>query len=120
MIGSAPWWLWGFEMGVNEWGVTIGNEAVQTREPTHHAALIGMDLIRLGLERAQTADSAVEIIGALIEEYGQGGSCEAVGLSHLSELVHHRRSGTAPGSWKRPVIAGWRSACGNGRRSPIC
>lgn len=76
-IGSAPWWLWGYEMGVNEWGVTIGNEAVHTREATHDRALIGMDLVRLGLERARTAAGAVEIIGALIEQYGQGGSCEA-------------------------------------------
>lgn len=76
-IGSAPWWLWGFEMGVNEWGVAIGNEAVQTREATHEQALIGMDLVRLGLERATTADQAVQVIGALVEQYGQGGSCEA-------------------------------------------
>ena len=77
MIGSAPYWLWGFEMGVNEWGVTIGNEAVHTREANHDRALIGMDLVRLGLERARTAEEAVDIIGALIEHYGQGGSCEA-------------------------------------------
>jgi secernin len=64
-------------MGVNEWGVTIGNEAVHTREATHERALIGMDLVRLGLERARTASDAVAIIGALIERYGQGGSCEA-------------------------------------------
>ncbi|HRA48940.1 MAG TPA: C69 family dipeptidase, partial [Thermomicrobiales bacterium] len=75
-IGSAPWWLWGYEMGVNEWGVTIGNEAVHTREPGHDRALIGMDLVRLGLERAMTAAAAVRIIGGLVEAYGQGGPCE--------------------------------------------
>ncbi len=77
MIASAPYWLWGCEMGVNEWGVTIGNEAVHTREPSHEPALIGMDLVRLGLERAQIAREAVDVIGSLIERYGQGGSCEA-------------------------------------------
>ena len=38
-----------------------------------------MDLVRLGLERSTTADEAVAILGALVEQYGQGGSCEAVG-----------------------------------------
>ena len=77
VIGSRPHWLWGFEMGVNEWGVAIGNEAVLSREPSETAGLIGMDLVRLGVERARTADLAVRIIGALVERHGQGGSCEA-------------------------------------------
>ena len=76
-IGSRPYWLWGFEMGVNEWGVAIGNEAVLTREPYDDPGLIGMDLVRLGLERGTTADEALRAMTALIEQYGQGGSCEA-------------------------------------------
>jgi dipeptidase len=76
LIGSRPCWLWGFEMGVNEWGVAIGNEAVLTREPSEDLALIGMDIVRLALERATNAAGAVRVIGEMIERYGQGGSCE--------------------------------------------
>lgn len=38
--------------------------------------LLGMDLVRLVLERARTSKEAVEIAGHLIEAHGQGGSCE--------------------------------------------
>ncbi|MCS7285648.1 MAG: C69 family dipeptidase [Anaerolineae bacterium] len=71
-----PFWIWGCEMGVNEHGVAIGNEAVFTRDPYHKGpGLIGMDFIRLALERAETAQQALEIIIQLLETYGQGGNC---------------------------------------------
>ncbi len=78
MIGSQPHWLWGFEHGVNEHRVAIGNETVFTKEYPGESGLLGMDLVRLGLERAKNAAEALEIITSLIEEYGQGGSayCE--------------------------------------------
>jgi dipeptidase len=34
-----------------------------------------MDLVRLALERAATAREAVQVITALLEQYGQGGNC---------------------------------------------
>ncbi len=70
-----PDWIWGAEMGVNEHGVAIGNEAVFTRLPKGPDALTGMDLLRLALERADTAASALEIIVSLLEQHGQGGNC---------------------------------------------
>ena len=77
-IGSRPTWLWGVEHGVNEHGVAIGNEKIWTtgRPRDRAPALLGMDLVRLGLERAHTADEALAVMTALIETHGQGGSGE--------------------------------------------
>ena len=77
MVLCKPSWIWGAEMGVNESGVAIGNEAVFTKSGTKRArdALTGMDLLRLALARADTAKAAVEVITALLETHGQGGNC---------------------------------------------
>lgn len=85
VIGSQPWWLWGFEHGVNEHGVAIGNETVFAREPLGATGLLGMDLVRLGLERARTATEALDVITALLEEHGQGGS----GQFHVEWPYHN-------------------------------
>jgi len=78
---SRPRWCWGAEHGVNEAGVAMGNTTVYTtHDPrTARPALIGMDLVRLALERAATAQEAVGVTTTLLERYGQGGSGHDLG-----------------------------------------
>jgi secernin len=84
IILSQPFWMWGGEMGVNKFGVTIGNEAVFTIEPQKNKGLLGMDMLRLALERSMTAKDALETIIELLETYGQGGNC-----GYKSKLNYH-------------------------------
>jgi secernin len=79
-IGSKLWWAFGYEEGMNEYGVAIGNEAVFSKEPLQWGdGLLGMDLLRLGLERGKTAYEALHVMIALLEKYGQSGDCERPG-----------------------------------------
>lgn len=71
-----PFWIWGAEMGVNEKGVVIGNEALFTRvRPEKKPGLTGMDLLRLALERACDAEESATVITDLLKRYGQAGPC---------------------------------------------
>jgi secernin len=141
---SQPWWMWGAEMGANEHGVVIGNEAVFTRgagRERSDSALLGMDLLRLGLERGATAENAVEVIVGLLEQHGQGGSCshehprftydnsfivadpdgaivlETAGRRWATERVTGRGGRSATGSPSPPSLAPTPTRCAAGSRS---
>ena len=79
-ILSQPTWLWGAEHGINEHAVAIGNEKVWTTEQPASATpgLIGMDLVRLGLERARSASEALDVLTTLLGEHGQSGIADQI------------------------------------------
>ena len=76
---DRSFWAWGGEIGCNEHGVAIGNEAAFSNQTEEKDGVIVLDLLRLGLERAATAREAVEVIGAHVVEYGQGGNVQMMG-----------------------------------------
>ncbi|MBU2510736.1 C69 family dipeptidase [bacterium] len=85
-ILCRPFWMWGAEMGANEKGVTIGNEAVFTKMPYNTSSgLTGMDMLRLALERSHTAEQALDVIVGLLSDYGQGGIC---GYNNKKMIYH--------------------------------
>jgi hypothetical protein len=112
---SRPTWLWGAEHGLNEHRLAIGNEMIFTVDDASKAppALLGMDLVRLGLERATTAEEALEAMTTLLERHGQGGIGDRVhGLAYWSSfLISDPTSAwvleTSGSTWAaRPVAAG--------------
>ena len=113
---SKPFWMWGAEMGANECGVTIGNEALFTKVGQEASpGLIGMDLLRLGLERGASAQEALLVITQLLEQYGQSGNC---GLTHqffyqnsflITDLHESWVLETAGRQWAAERVTGIRS-----------
>jgi secernin len=76
-LGCRPYWCWGYETGMNEAGVVGGNTAIYTRARAEMAGepygLLGMELLRFGLERGRSAEESVSAIVDLLEHYGQWG-----------------------------------------------
>lgn len=112
---SKPFQMWGAEMGVNEHGVAIGNEAVFTkfRFARRNDGLTGMDMLRLALERADSAPNALETILQLLHDHGQdacGGYRNKRFFYHNSFLIADPREGwlleTAGSFWALKQVKG--------------
>ena len=89
-----PSWMWGCEMGFNEFGLNIGNEAVFTKEKYGENRLLGMDMIRIALERCRASQEALDLMIELLGTYGQGGNCgyEKNFTYHNSFLIADKNS----------------------------
>lgn len=118
VILSKPFQMWGAEMGVNEHGVVIGNEAVFTKIkfPQKDTGLTGMDLVRIALERCENAVEARETITTLVEEYGQDacGGYENKGFYyHNSFIIADKETAwileTAGRHWAAKRVSGFGS-----------
>ncbi len=84
MILTKAFWTYGCEIGINEYGLAMGEEAVYTTEPPETKdGIIGPDLVRLALERSRNCQEAIDVMTGLLEKYGQGGSAELKGNSHF-------------------------------------
>ncbi len=79
IILGKSFWSWGAEIGCNEHGVAVGNEAAFSNQKEAKDGVVCLDLLRLVLERARTAREGVEIAGHHVETYGQGGNCQMMG-----------------------------------------
>ena len=112
---SRPSWIWGAEMGINDQGVSIGNEAVFSTSAIDKHGLLGMDILRLALHNSANAQEAVSLITHLISTYGQGGNASYNGyLSyHNSFLIHDGKDAfvleTAGKRWALKEVASFAS-----------
>lgn len=80
--GSGSAGAFGVSFGVNEHRVAVAcNDANSRDNLSYDAGLSDNDVVRLTLERAQTAKEGMEIIAALTETYGQAyhGECYEIG-----------------------------------------
>jgi secernin len=116
VVLCRPFWIWGAEMGANDRGVVIGNEGLLSRSAApEEESLTGMDLVRIGLERASTAAEAVDILGQLLDQYGQGGNCGHPAPNYYNNgfLIADPREAfvleTVGAEWVSETVQGWRS-----------
>jgi secernin len=67
----------GYDCGVNEHGVAVGIASLRTRLAEPQRELLGPELVRLALERADSARHALEILTTFIARHGQASTSRA-------------------------------------------
>jgi hypothetical protein len=102
----------GGEMGLNDAGLAIGNEAVFPRRPPAKDGVLGMDLLRAALVACASADEAADYICSFVEHNAQGGNGAYHGKLYYdnSYLVADRGGAwiieTAAHRWARKRVDG--------------
>ncbi len=115
VVIDKSFWTYGGEIGVNEHGVAIGNEAVFSNRPASGDGVTLIDHLRLMLERARDRHEAVAVTTGLLAAYGQGGNCELRGNGHYegSFLIADRTGAvvleTAGSDWATREVDGFAS-----------
>lgn len=86
-VGSKPYWCAGYEHGFNEHQVVIGNESLPSLLPeVDEPKLVGMEVLRLALERSKSAEEAVDVMTSIISEFGQGKFSNGEGVRTYDNL----------------------------------
>jgi hypothetical protein len=74
VLGSRPCGAWGLTHGINEHRLAAGYSCWQSKLPPSETGLLGTDLVRLTLERSQSARQALDLLTDLLGRHGQRGS----------------------------------------------
>ena len=115
VVLDKSFWLYGGEIGANEHGLAIGNEAVFSKKTSQGEGVVLIDLLRLMLERATNRHEAVQVATDLLKAHGQGGNCELRGNSHFDgSFIIADKTGalvleTAGSDWATKEAAGFTS-----------
>jgi dipeptidase len=95
VLGCQPPATWGYTFGVNEHNVVLGCASWRSILPCPRLALVGTDLVRLGLERSRSARQAFDVITDLLARHGQGvfpGSPAQEDADHLFLIADGREA----------------------------
>jgi secernin len=86
VLAAGPPGMWGYLQGINDHRLAVACSDWQSRLRRDRPGLLGPDLVRLALERAQSARQAMEVLTDLIVRHGQGlfsGSPEGDAGDHI-------------------------------------